>query len=166
MKVLIGFSTSDYWVSKIIRFFTRAPVSHTYIIIDDIPDVGHELYEAAWCGFRMSTREKLTAGSTVIVKEVSVPMVPGAAVALCRSWLNTPYAYRALVGEAWVQVGKWLGKRWPNPWPDPHHMFCSEAATYLLQLCAGDAALHARVKDLDPRKTDPYELEEALCPRI
>jgi len=35
MKIVVGFSTSDMWFSKIIRFCTRSKVSHTYIKIYD-----------------------------------------------------------------------------------------------------------------------------------
>src|ERR1700731_3632505 len=99
MKVSIGWSTSDWWVSRLIRWFTKAKVSHTYIVFDDADSpFGQEVYEAAWCGFRMSTRDKLTSGSTRIVKEIEVPLVPGQALAICRGWLETPYDYLGLIG--------------------------------------------------------------------
>jgi hypothetical protein len=163
MKVSIGFSTSDWWVSRVIRFFTRAPVSHTYIVFDDtLSGFDHEVYEAAWCGFRMSTREKLESGTTRIVKEVAVDLNAAKALAICRGWLECPYDYAGLVGEAWVMLGRLFRKRWNNPFAGPHHMFCSEAATFLLQMAGGDPALKARAMSLVPRATDPYMLELVL----
>lgn len=166
MRVQIGFCTSDWWVSRTIRWFTRASASHAYIVFDGIPEVGEELYEAAWSGFRMSTRAKLTSGTTRIVQEIPVPLLPAAALAICRSWLETPYDYLGLLGEAWVQVGKYFGRRWANPFAGPHHMFCSEAATYLLQRSAwvGDHSSNAYhvIAALDARTTDPELLRDVL----
>jgi hypothetical protein len=169
MRVSIGFSSSDWWVSRVIRFFTRVPAggaSHTYIVFDDAGTLfGHEVYEAAWCGFRMSTRDKLTSGSTRIVSEIEVHLAPASALQMCRRWLETPYDYAGLLGEAWVQVGKLFGKRWRNPWAGPHHMFCSEAATYLLQQTPSTSGTVNRdtiVSKLDPRTTDPYMLQQVL----
>jgi hypothetical protein len=163
MRLLVGFSTSSWWVSRVIRFFTRAPVSHTYLVFEGIPEVGHEIYEAAWCGFRISTREKLTSGTTRIVKEIPVAADVTKAFYICRSWLETPYDYAGLFGEAWVMLGKWLGKRWENPWAGAHHMFCSEAATRLLQATLPMTSPLGRViGPLDDRQVDPYTLESAL----
>lgn len=168
MKVYVGFSTSDWWVSKVIRFFTAAPVSHTYVVVEDSDSCfGHELYEAAWCGFRMSTREKLTSGTTHIISEMLIPLDPHHVVSLLRSWLEEPYNYVGVsLGEIWVQIGKYFGKRLKNPFPSPGTMFCSEAVVYLLQLCpcpSGEALeLQKMALAMDPRTTDPYMLERAL----
>lgn len=163
MKVAIGFSTSDWWVSRVIRWFTGAKVSHTFITFEDpASPLGTEVYEAAWCGFRMSTLGKLRSGSTRVVQFVPVELEPTSALAMCRAWLETPYDYLGLVGEAWVQFGRLFGQRWHNPSAGVHHMFCSEAATYLLQMSAGASDLKVKVAGLDPRATSPADLLEVL----
>ena len=166
MRVSIGFSTSEWWVSRVIRWFTGAKVSHTFILIEDAtgeyPTFDHEVYEAAWCGFRMSTLGKLVSGTTRIVRTVPVNLEPASALAMCRGWLETPYDYLGLVGEAWVQLGRLFGQRWHNPSAGVHHMFCSEAATYLLQMSAGASDLKLKVAALDPRATSPADLLAAL----
>ena len=162
MKVSIGFSTSDWWVSRVIRWFTRATVSHTFIVFDEPGTFGSEVYEAAWCGFRMSTRAKLASGTTRIVKEIPVPLEPVAALAVCRGWLECPYDYAGLVGEAWVMLGRLFGERWDNPFAGPHHMFCSEAATFLLQMTPWRTPPTAYVVVLVPRTTDPELLMATL----
>jgi hypothetical protein len=162
MRVSIGFSTSDFWVSRVIKFFTHAPCSHAYIVFDDEGSgFGNEIYEAAWCGFRISTRGVLTRGTTKIVQEIPVDIDPAKALDLCRQWAETPYDYAGLLGEAWVQIGKLFGKRWDNPLANVHHMFCSEAATYLLQHCS-TGQLWLKMAKLDARKVDPYMLLEVL----
>ncbi len=110
----------------------------------------------------MSTLGKLTSGTTRIVRTVPVELDSTSALAMCRTWLETPYDYLGLVGEAWVQLGRLLGQRWHNPSAGPHHMFCSEAATYLLQMCAGASDLKTKVATLDPRATSPADLLAVL----
>ncbi len=146
-------------MSRVIKFFTRATVSHAYIVIDTTPLPEDGLvFEAAWCGFRMSTRGALTRGTTRIVKELPVDVDAPKALAIVRSWLETPYDYRGLLGEAFVQIGKLFGRRWNNVFASPHAMFCSEAATYLLQHTAINPLLWTKVSVLDARKVDPETL--------
>lgn len=161
LTVSIGFSTSDWWVSRVIRFFTRAPVSHTYIVFDD-PSAAfrHEVYEAAWCGFRISCREALTRGSTRIVREIPVGINAMNALTTCREWLETPYDYLGLLGQAWVQIGLWLGQRWENPCASKHFDFCSEIAVQVLQ-----RGCFAPVYGLIPSEIDPATLEKILLLR-
>lgn len=156
--VLIGFTTSASKISTIIEDATRAKVSHAYIVVDGLPFIGHEIYEAAWCGFRISTRAKVGT----IVTEIPVDVNPENAITLLRAWLETPYDYAGLFGELPVCIGRLFGRRWRNPWASAHHMFCSEAATYLLQICAGSPALKAKIGHLDARSTSPEDLLLAL----
>jgi hypothetical protein len=159
VQVKIGFSTSNSAISGVIRAATKAKCSHTYIVFDDIPLVGHEVYQALWDGFNMGTRAHVGD----IVCEVAVDVDPASALAICRKWLGTPYDYLGLVGEAPVQVGRMFGQRWPNELGGVHHMFCSEAATYMLQYAPmGNSELKAALLKLDPRATSPQDLLEAL----
>ncbi len=158
MNVIIGFSTSDGWVSRTIRWFTKATVSHTFILLQDpISPFNHEVYEAAWCGFRMSTLPRLQAEGSRVVNLVAVNLDFPSALGICRSWLETPYDYLGLLGEAWVQLGRLFGRRWRNPSAGPHHLFCSEAACRLLQ-----ALKFPAVVGLDARATSPEDLLEVL----
>lgn len=165
LSVSFVWTSSKSDVSRLIEFAERGkvPVSHTAIVFDDPGTAfGHELYEAAWCGFRMSTRQKIERGSTTIVREIPVDLDPVASLAICRSWLETPYDYLGLVGEAPVMIGKLFGQRWDNPFAGPHHMYCSEAATLLAQTAPGGAALKRIVLPLRARTTDPCALLQAL----
>ncbi len=163
LSVSFVWTSSRWWVSRAIEDAERAKVSHTAIVFDDPSSpFGHELYEAAWCGFRMSTRAKLTSGTTTIVKEIPVELDAAAALAICRGWLETPYDYLGLLGEAPVMVGKLLRMRWDNPFAGAHHMFCSEAACLLAQTAPGSAALKRLVLPLRARATDPATLLQAL----
>ena len=158
VTVNIGFTMSDWWVSKLIARCTKAKVSHAYVVFND-PDsfFGNMVFEAAWCGFRSTSRLALTRGTTRIVREIPVDVDPSAAFDVCERWTDTPYDYMGLFGEAWVQVGRLFGRRWKNPFAGAHHMFCSEACVYVLAAC-GDP----RVAGLDARSTSPEDLLEVL----
>lgn len=163
LTVSFVWTSSAWWVSRAIEDAERAKVSHTAIVFDDPScPFGHEIYEAAWCGFRMSTRAKLTSGTTTIVREIPVDLDPVAALAICRGWLETPYDYFGLLGEAPVMIGKACGQRWDNPFAGAHHMFCSEAATLLGQTAPGGEALKRLVMPLRARVTDPATLLQVL----
>lgn len=163
LTVSFVWTTSKWWVSRTIEDFEHAKVSHTAIAFDDPSSpFNHEIYEAAWCGFRMSTRAKLCTGTTTIVREIPVDLDAQAALGICRGWLQTPYDYLGLLGEAPVMIGKAFGQRWDNPFAGPHHMFCSEAATLLAQQAPGGQALKRLVMPLRARTTDPGSLLQAL----
>jgi hypothetical protein len=150
-------------VSRVIEDFERAKVSHTAIVFRDPSSAfNHELYEAAWSGFRMSTCPKLESGKSKIVREIPVDLDPFVALRICRQWLQTPYDYLGLLGEAPVMIGKLFGQRWDNWFAGPHHMYCSEAATLLAQQAPGGEALKRLVMTLRARTTDPASLLQVL----
>ena len=157
MRVSVFFSRSNSLVSRIITLITRGDASHAGIILSDIPEAGHELYQSLGDGFGMSTREELTRGSTRILKEIPINVDPARVLAICRARLGTPYAYLAVLGMLWVQLGKWLGKRWRNPVRSVHHMFCSESVVEILT-----QAGFIQFQRLDAISVSPVALESIL----
>lgn len=158
--IQIGFSTSDWWVSRVIRWFTRSPVSHAFLLLTGEhahPLFGDLVLEAEWCGWDLSTRAALTRGTTHIV-ELVTPIVPlDDAIRKAGEWLKEAYNYEGIAGEAIVNIGRRLGKRWRNPLRNSRSMFCSEAVTYVLQ-----AANYPGAYTLDPQSTSPADLAEFL----
>ena len=140
MRIRFGFSTSDWWVSRVIRFFTRAKVSHAFVLLEGT-ELGDLVLEAEWCGLKLSTRAALTRGSTRIVALVDpIPGMAGPVEKATRaalSWLDVPYDYAGLFGMAWVAFGRWLGKKWKNPLRSARSMFCSDAVVALVLQPAG-----------------------------
>jgi len=152
--VKVGFSTSDWWVSRLIRADTHSTVSHTFLLVEGLAAPFDQLIlEAAWCGWRLSTLDRLCTGSTHVV-EWATPQLPlDKGLQLAMGWLGEPYNYTGIFGMPWVELGKIFGQRWGNPFPGVHHMFCSEAVTYVLQ--ADD---YPGAAALDPRAEDPEAL--------
>lgn len=157
MKVSIGFSTSDWWVSRAIRYVTRAEVSHTFFLLQENGPVGDLVLEAEWCGWKLSTPNALTRGTTRVVKYVVPAVDLTSAVSDSLLWLDEKYNYPGLLGMLWVCLGRILGKRWRNPLRNHNSMFCSEAAVYVLQ-----GAGYPGAAALDPQSVDPQALLDFL----
>ena len=157
--ISVCLSTSDWWVSRVIRQFTRAKVSHAFLLLDGDhahPLLGPMVLEAEWCGFKLSTLGILTRGSTRVVQKIPI-LGLDAAVATAAKWLDERYNYAGLFGMAWVSVGRWLGKKWHNPIRNSHSMFCSEAIVFVLQ-----AAKYPHAETLDPQSVSPQDLADFL----
>ena len=157
MRISVFFSRSNSLVSRIITLITRGDASHAGILITNIPGADHELYQSLGNGFGMSTREELTRGSTRILKEIPIDVDPAKVLAICRARLGTPYAYLAVLGMLWVQLGKWLGQRWRNPVRSVHHQFCSEEVVEILA-----EAGFVELQGLDAVSVSPVALESIL----
>lgn len=132
MKIRFGFCTSDWWVSRVIRYFTKANASHAFLILEGT-DLGDLVLEAGWDGWRFNTLARVLSGSTRLVAVVDTPPemeIPVfAAMMASRAQLGERYDYGGLLGMAVVSVGRWLGKKWRNPWHSAKAMFCSDAIT-------------------------------------
>lgn len=154
MNVRIGFSTSDAWYSKVIRWFTKARCSHTFFLIDV---GGHEVVlEEGMFGWSARARCLFERGNTVVeLVEPHVSIEKGVLDSL--DWLGQRYDYVGLVGMLPVMLARWVGKKLRNPLASSSAMFCSEAGARVLQ----DAGYPGAEK-LDPPSTTPEDLLEFL----
>jgi hypothetical protein len=158
MRVSIGFSTSDWWVSRAIRWATRARVSHAFLLLEGVSPLGDLVLEAEWSGLRLSTLAKAAQGGTRVVETVvpAVDLAPAVLKAL--SWIGEEYNYTGLLGMFWVCLGRYFGKAWRNPLRNSRSMFCSEAVVYVLQ-----EARYPGADALDPQSVDPQALADFLA---
>jgi hypothetical protein len=156
VNVTIGFTTSDWWVSRVIRWFTRSRVSHAALLLRGT-DLGDLVLEASAAGFRLSTVEALTRGTTRLVAEVTPASPVDGVLPQVLRWLGEKYNYAGLFGESWVSLWRRFGKRARNPLRNSTSMFCSEACVYALQL-----AKYPGADGLDPQSTSPEDLLEFL----
>lgn len=123
MKVKIGFSYQDKWLSKLIRWATNSPVSHSYI--RDISDSEDLVIHAHGLNVSIVPYDIFSIDNKV-VKEFEYDMDEQSL-----SWLydqtTKSYGVLTLLGFVWVMLGKKLGKQWKNPFSDNNKSFvCSE----------------------------------------
>jgi hypothetical protein len=153
--IQIGFSTHPgNWISAMIRFFTKSKVSHAWILLDDDYFGTKMVMEAVGIGgFRMVTYKTWLAEGNKVVQLIN-PLVPlDTSVKAAIDWLGDSYDRLGFWGYAWVLFGRWMKKRWRNPFRSSKEMTCSEAVTRIVQ-----AANWPGAEELDPESTDPQTL--------
>lgn len=153
MKIV--FTTSNGWLSKTIRFFTRAKVSHVAFTYYDSLFEREMVIEAITAGFHVRTVDKLLKES-IIVDSFEIKD-EAAALKVLGDWLCTPYDFGGLIGEAIVQIAKIFKRRIKNPLSSGKALFCSEAGAHLLQKLGVPGS-----EVLDPSTTDPQTLLDFL----
>lgn len=154
----IGFSTSKTsWISCIIRWFTRSKVSHCFIVY----------YDEEWKrDMRMESEggmggcvklSPFNPDSRSIVRMFTPKYSIELGMRRMVDNLGEVYDYVGLLGMAWVEIGRWLKKRWKNPWASPKRLWCSELIAKVMQDSSYPNA-EALVKD--PESVDPEQLYE------
>jgi hypothetical protein len=149
---LVGFSTSNALVSRLIRYFTKAKVSHTFLVIRS-PMLEEDLViEAGWGGFQATTLRRFKKKNEIVaLLKPIVPLDKGLRDSL--AWLGESYDFGGLFGMAFVLLGRWLRRKYANPLHDSRALFCSEANTLVLQ-----ASGYPGADGLAPTETSPEDL--------
>lgn len=159
MQLRVGFSTTEHWLSRVIRFFTKSSVSHCWLAYyDDELDVDFVL-EASEFGFRMIPMEVFRKHN--LVKEiVNTGRFLGPAGKTLFSWLGHRYDFTGLAGMSWTMVWRRLGFRARNPGNSKATLFCSEAVAAILRLSAYPGS-----ETLVPDQTSPQDVYDFLKAR-
>src|SRR6478736_3974251 len=157
--IKVGFSTSDRWISKLIRYWTASPTSHAYISYYDenlaqemVLDVGFTTFSLV----PMSTFEQ--SNRIVEVFDPNVDMTTG--VKVVARWLNrVSYDWFSFVGF-WTVHKRWFKRTtvWAGDFNvTPKEVLCTEIVIYALRISGYPGAA-----DLDPKGTSPKELLEFM----
>lgn len=163
MTTRIGFSTSKTsWISRIIRWFTRSTVSHCFIVYHD-DEWKRDMIMESEGGLGGSVHiVKFNPNSSSIVKLVAPKFDIEVGMNKMVDRLGEPYDYTGLFGMAWVEIGKWLKKKWANPWQSSKAMFCSELVAQVLIDSKYPGADKFVPADTDPQMLlEFFEAEEA-----
>jgi hypothetical protein len=130
-KVSLGFSTTNYPLSILIRWITKSKTSHTWLLVEE--NGKSTVYEAHLSGFR-SIDWKSFKKSNKIIATKALNWDMSAGVKLAQSWVGKKaYDLDELVGNVWVLIGKWLGRKFSNPFHDCKELDCSQSMTLVLQ---------------------------------
>jgi hypothetical protein len=146
----VGFSTTNGLLSRLLRWITRAEVSHSFLVV--------ELYGKAWYvgaeaqGVVMMPMEKYVKKNTIKAL-CEVPELNDEDLAVVMGHLGEAYDYGGLLGGIFPQIGRWFKQKWKNPWANPKALICSEFVTLALQ----EAGLSGAEK-LDPPSVTPQDL--------
>ena len=154
MSTRIGFSTSKTsWISRIIRWFTRSTASHCFIVYHDAEWTRDRVMESEG-GMGGSVRiVKFNPDNPNIVKLVNPKYDIEVGMDKMVDNLGEVYDYGGLFGMAWVILGRWLRKKWRNPWNSSKALFCSELVAQVLI-----DSNYPGSGQFDPASTDPEQL--------
>lgn len=143
--VSVGFSTTNMWLSRFIRWLTKSKVSHTWLTFTDATLQRQMVMEASFWGFRVVTMAEFKKDSTVIA--IIPPKVPlDTATVAAADWLGDYYDFEGLVGAGVVSFWyTWFKRRIKSPFHSGTALFCSESVVKVLQTAnyPGAAALDA-----------------------
>ncbi len=153
--ISIGFSRSRHIGSKIIRFFTRSLVSHTFLIVHNSFIGMDMILEAVPGGFHLVTLEAFDK-KYEIVYTVPIVDVDDAEIRKATKWLGRNYDYLGVLGTLVVLAGRLFNRKWRNP-INTKAVFCSEALALLLQVSD-----YPNAEKLDPSATTPIDLYNFL----
>ena len=134
--ITIGFSTTNSWISKTIRWCSRSSVSHTYVRVP-MRKKGVDLIFQAGIEVSIESAKRFESENT-IVKEFHFQVTE-------KKWqefeqfaydtLGAPYAYGKLIGMLWVLGCRAVGVKVKNPFGDGDHSYiCVELVAKMLGL--------------------------------
>ncbi len=155
-SVYVGFSTTNGVLARVIRWFTKSKVSHSFIIYFSPIFNQVMVMEASWSGFRVVPYKHFVTNNRIV--EVITPVIciePGLKVAA--DWLGAGYDYPSIIGQVVILVARWFKRRVNNPFKNEKALICSEAVTKMLQ-----AVNYPGADLLVPENINPEDLLEFL----
>ena len=133
MKLRVGFSTTNSLISKIIRWFTDAPVSHTYIRYYDEFLKDEYVVHADWVGIVILQGEHYNNHNSVIdeyeIEDERLLLSMRKSLKL----LGRKYDYWGILNWAWViTFRRWAKMKMKNFVEDPKKMICVDFCIRIL----------------------------------
>ena len=154
MSTQVGFSTPKHFnpVSWLVRKFTGSKASHAFFVYHDVDFDMQMVMEAHELGFRLTPFDHFTKHNKIVkLVKPKNPIDIGLRIVANR-YLGTMYDYSGLIGMAVVLVGRWLHRKWKNPFRGSKYVYCSESVILAMKTSPGYERL-----ELDS-DSDPQEL--------
>lgn len=155
-SVLIGFSTTNKLMSRIIRWVTRGRVSHAWIRYYDDTLQQYMVLQAELHGYEtIPWKRWLTKNRLVAAYEPTgrLNLLPG--VRFIGQYLGVDYDLKSAL---WCGLKRWFRKHRLRLVSSPKSLMCSEAVCRMLQ----DGRVTC-VSDLNPELVSPQELMNRLA---
>jgi hypothetical protein len=153
-STLIGFSTPRHFnpVSWLVRNITKSECSHSFFVYWDDDFECDMVLEAHELGFRLIALPRFVKKNRIVaLVEPAFSLDPG--FLKLGSWVGSAYDFGGLIGQAVVQFGRFLQRKWRNPFHSSRAMFCSESIARCMQWAG-----HPDAKSFTPKETTPQDL--------
>jgi hypothetical protein len=154
-QILVGFSTTNKFMSRVIRWITRGKASHSWVRYWDATLQQYMVLQAELRGYEtIPWRRWLTKNLLVAAyaPREGLDLLEG--VRFISQYLGVDYDLRSAI---WTGLKRWFKKRLRRPASSPSTLMCSEAVCRMLQ--NGQVSC---VADLNPELVSPKELMERL----
>lgn len=122
--IKIGFSTTNSWLSRLVRWFTKSKASHSFIMFDWLGQTW--VIEAEAVGVQIVPLSNFLGRKNIIVQTFEMPDLTMEDLKLVLEDSGTMYDYTGLLGAVVPTIGRWFKQRWRNPFNNSKAMFCSE----------------------------------------
>lgn len=135
----VGFSTPNYFnpVSWLVRKFTGSRASHAFFVYHDQDFDMEMVMEAHELGFRLTPLEHFKKHNTIVKIIKPKHEIDGGLVEVANRYLGSMYDYAGLFGMAVVMVGRWLHRKWTNPFRGSKYVYCSESVILAMRSSPG-----------------------------
>lgn len=133
MKIAVGFSTTNTFFAKAVRFFTNSTISHTYIRFYDKTLKAHMILHSDFGGVQFSLAERFDAENVSMYEYViNDPRIESAITK--NLWhLDKKYHYRKIWSWMWLIILKrWFVRKIKDPIENPKKLICTDFVLYIL----------------------------------
>ncbi len=131
--VRVGFSTSrNNPISWVIRKVTGSRTSHAWLLLEVQPFGQEMVLEASEFGVRLIPLDAFQRANAIVAC-FSPAHTLDQAMPEAGRWLGAAYDFGGLFGMAVVMLGRWLRRKWRNPWHSSRSLFCSELVVKVLE---------------------------------
>lgn len=135
MKLAIGFSTTNTFFAKAVRFFTNSTISHVYIRFYDKTLRTYLILHSDFGGVQFSLAERFDAQNVSMYEYIiDDPRLDKALVD--NLWhLEKKYHYRRILEWMWLIILKrWIVRKIKEPLPNrnPKKLICTDFILYIL----------------------------------
>jgi hypothetical protein len=156
MTTKILFSTPKHFnpVSWVVRKFTGSRVSHAAFLYWDTDFDMDMVMEAHELGFRLTPLKHFERHNQIVKLAVPKNVIDVGLKVVANRYLGSMYDYAGLIGMAVVMFGRFLKRKWKNPFRGAKSVYCSEAVILAMKASPGYGGL-----DLDS-DSSPQDLLE------
>lgn len=158
----VGFSTPRAFnpVSWVVRKFTGSRASHAFFVYFDVDFEMDVVLEAHELGFRLMPRKQFERYNRVVKLVTPRHPIDAGLKVVAQRYLGSMYDFAGLLGMAVVMVGRWLRRKWKNPFRGAKSVYCSEAVILAMKASPGYAELRLASDSSPQDLLDWFEREE------
>lgn len=135
----VGFSTPKAFnpVSWVVKKFTGSRASHAFFVYHDADFDMDMVMEAHELGFRLTPLKQFERKNEIVKLVEPKNNIDEGLRQIARRYLGSMYDYAGLIGMAVVMFGRFLKRKWKNPFRGSKSVYCSEAVILAMKQSVG-----------------------------